>query len=63
MQNKANLQKERMKVSSYLQKDYENKSVFAVHENKAKQTQFQNPTIPPNEREKENGVRGLLKDS
>jgi hypothetical protein len=44
MQNKANFKKARMDVNIYLQRDYGNKSAFAVTENKPKQTQSQAPT-------------------
>jgi len=40
MQNKANFKRARINVSCYLQKDYENESVFSGQENKANQTQF-----------------------
>ncbi len=41
MQNKPNFQKSQMNVSTFSQKDYENKYNWTFGENKPKQTQFQ----------------------
>jgi len=40
MQNKANFQKAKMNVSFFITKAYEKNGVWAVQENKAKQSQF-----------------------
>jgi len=59
MQNKANLPDAQMNVSSLATMDYENISDWTLGENKANQSQFQNPV--PKEREEKKVSGKLLK--
>ena len=47
MQNKANFRKTQMNVSSFITKDYENKSNWTLGENKPNQTQFMVSKVEP----------------
>ena len=48
MQNKANLQNEKMNINSYPTTNYKENLLCAGLKNKPKQTQFQTPQILPN---------------
>jgi len=43
MQNKPNFRNDKMNTTFFFTKDYENETAFRLEENKANQTQFQNP--------------------
>ncbi len=46
MQNKANFRKAKMNVTTFIAKEYENKSNWTLGENKPNQTQFKANTKP-----------------
>jgi hypothetical protein len=48
MQNKANSPRGKMNAKGFSQRDYENKTDFAVQQNKAKQSQFLIILVPLN---------------
>jgi hypothetical protein len=50
MQNKPNFLNAQMNVTSFVAKDYENKSNWRLGENKANQTQFQRQKNPQKNR-------------